>query len=410
MPKKATEQRASERTTLNSPPDARLLQVVVRSAPDAIVTMDSASIIRSFNPAAEKLFGYASEEAVGQSVKILMPPHFRERHDAYVADYLATGKRRIVGIGRVVVGQHKDGSTFPIELFVSETTVDSSQIFIGFIRDLSDLDHEHRRVQELQAKLFHVSRLSEMGQLAAGLAHEINQPLAAITNYALVGRNAARQHHSEKDLSSASCFEKIEQQARRAADIIRRLRSFVERREIEFEDADLYVLIEEALALAMAGPAGRGVRVHLKLPDDALRIHVDRIQIQQVLVNLVRNAIDAMEGLSRREVTIGAALDEAAFVRVVVSDVGRGLSDHVASRLFESFVTTKAQGLGVGLSISQAIIEAHGGRIWFTRNASAGVTFHFTVPLVRETGVGPNSDHNVPRSRQGTDRLANRHS
>jgi two-component system sensor kinase FixL len=358
-----------------------LLQAVINTSPDAIVTIDGRAIIQSFNPAAEALFGYSQDEVLGQNVKMLMPPHFREQHDNYLAHYRETGETRIIGIGRVVAGQRKDGSTFPIELFVGETRVDGEQVFVGFIRDLTLLQRESRRVQELQSKLFHVSRLGEMGQVASGLAHEVNQPLAAIMNYAQAGRKLAAADESPNS-PIPSIFAKIEQQARRAGDIIKRLRGFVERREIERQRADLHVLIEEALALALVGPAGRDVRVQLVLMANPPSVFIDRIQIQQVLVNLVRNAIDAMEGMPRREITIASAPEGANLMRVSVSDTGRGISQTVADRLFDSFVTTKQDGLGVGLSISRTIVEAHGRAIWFESNHPTGVTFHFTLPVI----------------------------
>jgi two-component system sensor kinase FixL len=358
-----------------------LLHAVVNTSPEAIITIDVRGKIHSFNPAAEQLFGYTQAEALGENVKILMPSHFREHHEDFVTHYLETGERHVIGIGRIVAGQHRDGSTFPIELFVGETIVDDTRLFVGFIRDLSDLDREHRRVQELQSKLFHVSRLGEAGQMASGLAHEVTQPLAAIMNYVQAARRmSASTLPSEFSSSAVEVFEKIEQQARRAVDIIKRLRRFVEKRESERDWHDLHVLIEEALALSLVGPAGRGVRIRLALMPGILNVDVDRVQIQQVLVNVVHNAIDATEGMPQRDITISTALHETNHVRISVSDTGPGIASDIAEQLFESFVTTKEQGLGVGLSISKSIIEAHGGQIWFTPNTPVGATFHITLP------------------------------
>lgn len=361
---------------------AALLRAVVDNSPDAIVTIDIRGNICSANPAAERLFGYAEIELVGQNVKILMPPHFREQHDAFIARYVATAVRRILGKGRVIEGRHKDGSTFPAELFVGETYVGEARHFVGFVRDLSDLDREHRRVQELQSKLFHVSRLGEMGQLASALAHEVTQPLAAIMNYTqALRRMSDLDRQSVSSSTTADIFEKIENQAGRAVDIIKHLRTFVQRHESEREDCDLHVLIEEALALSLIGPSGQGVRVQSALMPGSVELNVDRIQIQQVLVNLVRNGIDAMGTQPQRELTIATALHNADFVRVSVSDTGCGIAPEIAKELFDSFVTTKTQGLGIGLAISKRIIEAHEGEIWCVPNQPFGTTFHFTVPL-----------------------------
>lgn len=204
--------------------------------------------------------------------------------------------------------------------------------------------------------------------------------MAAITNYTAAGKGMATSSDAPDNRAVGALFERIEEQARRAVAIIKRLRAFVERREMQREPHDIHVLIEEALALALVGPGGRGVRTNLDLVEGALMVNVDCVQIQQVLVNLVRNAIDAMEGLSIREISIGSGLESDGLVKVSVTDRGRGIAPDIGNRLFDSFVTTKDNGLGVGLSISRTIIEAHGGRIWFTPNAAAGAAFHFTVP------------------------------
>lgn len=361
-----------------------LLHAVVNTSPEAIITIDVKGINYSFNPAAERLFGHTASDVLGKNVQVLMPPAFRARHDEFVAQYAATGEPSIIGIGRIVTGQHKNGSHFPMELFVGETSVDNTRLFVGFIRDLSELDRQHRRVQELQSKLFHVSRLGEAGQMASGLAHEVAQPLAAIMNYAQAARRISISSSPLEFFSSAvDIFEKIEQQAWRAVDIIKRLRRFVEKRESERDMHDLYVLIDEALELSLVGPAGRGVRIQKALMPGGVIVCVDRVQIQQVLVNILHNAIDATEGMARRDVTIATAPQDDDFVRVAISDTGPGIAPDIADRLFESFITTKPQGLGVGLSISKSIIEAHGGQIWFEPGDPTGATFHFTLPRVR---------------------------
>lgn len=361
---------------------AALLRAVVATAPDAIICTDIDSKICAVNPAAERLFGYTESELLGRHVTMLMPVDFREQHDAHVERYRSGGESRIAGRGRAVAGQHKDGSTFPAQLFIGEACVTNSCHFVGFIRDLSALDHEHRRVQELQSKLSHMSRLGEMGQLASALAHELTQPLAAIMNYTqAVRRISTLKPQSGFSESTAEIFEKIEHQAARAVDIIRRLRSFVQRHESERDDCDLRVLIEEALALALIGPPGQGVRVQLALMPGPVEVNVDRVEILQVLVNLVRNGIDAMAALPEREIAITTALHDRNFARVSVSDRGCGIAPEIATELFDSFVTTKTEGLGIGLTISKKIIEAHDGVIWCTPNEIVGTTFHFTVPL-----------------------------
>jgi two-component system sensor kinase FixL len=363
---------------------AALLYAMEQTSLDAIITIDANGIVLSYNPAAQRLFGYAPHEVVGRNVKMLMPAHFRAEHDGYIKRYLDTGERRIIGIGRVVAGQKKDGTTFPMELSVGESHIEGKAIFVGFIRDLTEIQSEQRRVQELQRTLFHVSRLNEMGQLASSLAHEVNQPLSAIMNYLQVGRQLAGGDDNAKPL--AGILEKVEAQTNRAAEIVKRLRTFVDRREVERRPANLNVVIEEALGLAMVGPASRLTRVTLELAPDLPDLSIDRVQIQQVIVNFLRNAIDAMAQMPRREATVFSAR-EAKTVRVSVADTGPGVDPALAPKLFGAFVTTKEDGMGVGLSICKTIIEAHGGRIWFERNAHGGATFHFAIPVEDETAL-----------------------
>lgn len=360
---------------------AALLVAVEQTSLDAIITIDGAGVVQSFNAAAERLFGYAQSEVLGRNVKLLMPPHFRAEHDRYIQRYLATGEKRIIGIGRVVAGEKKDGSTFPIELSVGETRIDGKPLFVGFIRDLTEIQTEQRRVQELQRDLFHVSRLSEMGQIASSLAHEVNQPLAAIMNYIQISRQLVGELGNAATRPLAQALEKAEAQTMRAADIVRRLRAFVDRRDVERRRESLNQVVEEALALAMVGPASRATRIRLELAADLPSVNIDRVQIQQVLVNLVRNAVDAMATLPQQDLTIASMVEDSAFVRVGVSDVGPGIAPDVAPRLFGAFVTTKQHGMGVGLSICKAIIESHGGRIWFEAGPAGGTVFHFTLPV-----------------------------
>lgn len=360
---------------------AALLSAVERTSLDAIVTIDDKGVIQSFNAAAERLFGYSQSEVIGRNVKLLMPPHFRAEHDGHIQRYLATGEKHIIGIGRVVAGEKKDGATFPIELSVGETRIDGKPVFVGFIRDLTEIQTEQRRVQELQRDLFHVSRLSEMGQIASSLAHEVNQPLAAIMNYIQISRQLVGEPGNAATRPLALALEKAEVQTTRAAEIVKRLRAFVDRREVERRRESLNQVVEEALALAMVGPAIHATRVRLELATDLPDVNIDRVQVQQVIVNLVRNALDAMAALAQRDLTIASIAENDALVRVTVSDIGPGISPDVAPKLFGAFVTTKEQGMGVGLSICKAIIEGHGGRIWFEAGPAGGAVFHFTLPV-----------------------------
>lgn len=357
-----------------------LLAAIEEASIDAIITIDTAGIMQTFNPAAERIFGYAAAEAIGRNVKMLMPTSFREHHDAYLSNYLHTGERKIIGIGRVVTGQKRDGMTFPMELSVGEATVQGRRIFVGFVRDLTEIASNHRRIQELQSNLFHVSRLSEMGQIASSLAHEVSQPLAAIMNFVQAAGQMLQMGKAGSP-AIAGLLGKIETQASRASDIVKRLRAFVEKREFEHKRERLGGVIEEALALALVGSRGRDVQIHLAPGAGDEEVDIDRVQIQQVLVNFIRNAMDAMDGLANREIAIETLAGEENHVQVVVRDFGCGIDEKVAGQLFDAFVTTKPAGMGVGLSICKTIIEAHGGTIGFRANLPRGTSFYFTLPI-----------------------------
>jgi two-component system sensor kinase FixL len=294
---------------------------------------------------------------------------------------LQTGGKRIIGVGRIVTGKKKDGSTVPLELSVDEARIFGATIFVGFIRDLTDGQIAQRRVQELQQELFHVSRLGEMGQLVSDLAHEVNQPLAAILNYLHICRGLVEERSENAAHALAEILEKVEAQTSRAAEIVKRLRAFIDRRAVDKKREDIATIIEEALALGMVGQEGKGIRVKLELGAGLPDVNIDRVQIQQVIVNLTRNALDAMEGAPKRELSISSTAESAGFVRIDVSDTGTGLAQEIAGKLFGAFVTTKKEGMGVGLSICKAIVENHGGRIWASANSPCGTTFHFTLPV-----------------------------
>ncbi len=363
------------------------LQSILDTVPEAMIVIDERGIMQSFSSAAERLFGYDAAVAIGQNVKILMPAPYRESHDGYLQRYLATGERRIIGIGRVVVGQRKDGSTFPMELAVGEMRSGKQRFFTGFIRDLTERQKTEARLQELQSELVHISRLTAMGEMASTLAHELNQPLSAINNYLKGSRRLIGDGGDERAVMMRDALDKAGDQAMRAGQIIRRLRDFVSRGESERRVENITKLVEEASALALVGVKDRGIRVTFQFDPSVEFVLADRVQIQQVLLNLIRNAVDAMEDSANRELVVSVMPAGEAHVRVSVADTGSGIEPEVAEQLFQPFITTKRQGMGVGLSISRTIIEAHGGRIWVEPNPGGGTIFHFTLTAVKEGDV-----------------------
>ena len=364
------------------------LQSILDTVPDAMVVIDAQGLIRDFSPAAERMFGWQAAEVAGMNVKMLMPEPYREAHDGYLERYYRTGEKRIIGQGRIVVGQRRDGSTFPLELAVGEVQANGEHFFTGFIRDLTERQHAETRLQELQNELVHVSRLTALGEMASALAHELNQPLSAIANY-LKGSKMLLEREEVSNPRLIDAVGRAATEALRAGDIIRRLRDFVARGETERGLESLPKLVEEASALALVGAKEHGIRVLYEFSPEVELVLADKVQVQQVVLNLVRNAVDAMtaSASANRELTVRIEPAEAEMARVTVSDNGPGIAADVADRLFQPFITTKRTGMGVGLSISRTIVEAHGGRIWAEPRRGGGAMFSFTLPRVGKEGL-----------------------
>jgi two-component system sensor kinase FixL len=356
------------------------LRSILETIPDAMIVIDGSGIMQFFSSAAERQFGYTEHEAIGQNVSILMPNPDRSRHDGYLGRYQSTGERHIIGIGRIVTGQRKDGTTFPMHLSIGEMQSGGAPYFTGFVRDLTEQQQTQARLQELQSELVHVSRLSAMGEMASALAHELNQPLAAISNYMKGSRRLLTDSTDPNVSKIESALDRAAEQAIRAGQIIRRLRDFVARGESEKRVESLSKLIEEAGALGLAGAREQSVQLRFNLDPQHDQVLVDRVQIQQVLVNLFRNALEAMAHSTHRELIASNTPVADDMIEIAVSDTGSGFAEAVAQSLFQTFFTTKETGMGVGLSISRSIIEAHGGRMWAETNAAGGATFRFTLP------------------------------
>ena len=293
------------------------LRSILATVPDAMVVIDERGHILSFSAAAEKLFGYAEREIVGENVAILMPSPDRERHDRYLANYARTGNRKMIGIGRVTTARHRNGSTFPIELSVGEAIIDERRVFTGFIHDITHRQQTEMRLQDLQAELAHVGRISEMGSLASSLAHELNQPLTAIANYSEAARDLfSGKMDEETRLLIQEALDETAKEAIRAGQIVARLRQFISQGETERRAESLSRLIGEANALALVGSREHGIEVQIQLDQGADLIFVDRVQIQQVLINLIRNAIDAMLASVSKSLTIRSDEDIARTILV----------------------------------------------------------------------------------------------
>lgn len=366
------------------------LRSILSTVPDAMVVIDDQGLIVSFSAAAERLFGYQEAELLGVNVSRLMPSPDRERHDAYIRRFLETGEKRIIGIGRVVFAERRDGSTFPMELSIGEASSDSHPLFTGFIRDLTERQQTEARLESLQSELIHVSRVSAMGTMASTLAHELNQPITAVANYVEAVRDLLANPDPPDIPMIRDALDDTAKEALRAGHIVRRLRDFVARGEVEKTIEKLPALINEAAVLGLMGAREKSVEPRFDLDPYASPVLVDKVQIQQVLINLIRNAVEAMADSPVRQLTVTSRPDQRGFVRVIVADTGPGVTPEVAEQLFTAFVSTKAEGMGLGLSICRTIVEANGGRIWMEPRTGGGTEFHFTLVSAKaeENDVG----------------------
>lgn len=358
-----------------------LLHAIIETSPDGLITIDESGCIISFNPAAESMFGYRASDVIGMNVKCLMPPPYQDEHDGYLERYLTTGEKRIIGIGRQVLARRKDGEVFPIDLAVGEIQLADRRMFAGFIRDASARYAAEQSVHELRNELLHVSRLSEMGEMASALAHELNQPLTAIINYLeACSRLVKRADQSDSDQTS-SLMQKASDQAHRAGQIIQQLRKFVTKGETERTLEPINPAVLEAAQLAMVGTPQHDIVTAFDMAPGLPDVMIDRVQIQQVVMNLVRNAADALTHVERRELTVRTWAKESAAVQIDVIDSGPGLAKEVVERLFQPFVTTKPGGIGIGLSICKSIVDAHAGKLWVSGNPKGGTIFHLSLPV-----------------------------
>lgn len=380
-----TEQRAVERQLRSS---AGQMRSILSTVPDAMVVIDAHGLIISFSAAAERLFGYAEAEMLGSNVSRLMPSPYRERHDSYLDRYASTGERHIIGIGRKVIGQKRDGSTFPMELSVGEAEAGGEPVFTGFIRDLSEAVRMEERIEDLRSDLIHVARVSAMGTMASTLAHELNQPITAVVNYVETVRDMLAEPKAGDLPVIREALAESASEAMRAGQIVRRLREYVARGDVEKTVEDLPALIDVAAKLGLIGAQERGVELRFDVDPLAGPVLVDRVQIQQVLINLMRNAIEAMADSPVRLLRIETRREGDGMVRVTVADSGHGVAPEIEAGLFSAFNSTKAGGMGLGLSICRTIVEANGGRITYERDPGGGSRFHFTL-----LGFTPEDEH-----------------
>jgi PAS domain S-box-containing protein len=363
-------------------------RVIVEAANDAVLSMDERGAILFANPATQRIFGYDPVEIVGRPMTILMPEMMRKLHENGFKRYLTTGKRHLNWQGVEVTAQRKDGQEFPVEVSFGELTSDGHKVFTGYIRDISErkqaedrLRASERNLQMTQAELARVSRLTTMGELAASIAHEVNQPLTGVINNGSACLRLLANRNLEPEVLRRA-LEGIVADGTRASAVLARIRAFIKKEPAEKNPLDINEVIQEVLVLASRELYENQVWVDQRLTTDLPVVLADRIQLQQVLLNLIMNGIEALIAVTDRPrlLWVQSRVDESGDVLVAVSDSGTGFGLEV-DRVFTPFVTTKAKGMGMGLSISRSLVESHGGRLWATPNSPHGAVFSFTLPV-----------------------------
>jgi two-component system sensor kinase FixL len=365
----------------NNNPSDSALDAILNTIVDGVIVIDDDGMIEKYNPACSEIFGYDAAEVIGQNIKYLMPAPYRSEHDDYISNYKTSSTPKIIGIGREVKGARKGGTVFPMYLSVGELPREGRRAFIGIIRDLSKAAKQREAYEALQQSHFHLSRVAAMDQMGAAIAHELNQPLSAIMNYleagsAIINRKDEALYDRLGEIMTQSAG-----QADRAAKILSRLRRFIETGDVEKTLHNVEDLMQLSLDLIQPTYRNSDIDFSLAISPDLPALLVSEVQIQQVLINLIRNACEAVEGQDRKCVSLSAQLESLTSVKIGVMDTGKGMTDEQYEKLYEPFSTDKEGGLGVGLSISRSIISNHEGRLWAERNSPQGTCFYFTLPI-----------------------------
>lgn len=360
-------------------------QALLDAAVDAVIVIDERGAMLTFNSAAEKMFGYAAPDVLGRNVSMLMDAPHREQHDRYVARYLATGEAHIIGVGREIEARRANGEIFPVSLAVGEAAQGGKRRFVGIIRDLSAQRAAEQRARSLELRLAHVGRFNLMGEMAAGIAHEINQPLSAIAAYAQAAKRVLKNGAADLRQLEEICG-KIDDQARRAGQVIDNLRKFIRKQEIATQSLDVNSVVADVMTLIEADARSEGIPVRLQAGSGLPNVRADAVQLQQVLLNLTRNSVDAMRGGLGKERGIVIATERAANggVRISVTDHGHGVSPQIGDDIFHPFVTTKREGLGVGLAISRTIVQSCDGSLSYSDNPAGGSIFVIELPAEKQ--------------------------
>ena len=357
-----------------------LMRSVLASVPDAMIVIDQKGQMLAFSAAAERLFGYSANEVAGKNVAMLMTGANETHHDQYIRNYLSTGEKQIIGIGRIVEAKLADGTSIPVELKIGEAEIDGQRLFTGYIRDMSEQKANALRLTQMQVELANFSRLSAVGTMASALAHELNQPLTAVANYLEAARDLLDDADADTLAFIQEALDAAATQSIRAGQIVRRLRDYVSRGELDMRPVDLLEVVEDATSLAKVGFEGQLARVIAQIPESYPKVLADRLQLRQVIVNLIRNAIEALSETANPQVWVSVRIEDQQCL-ILIEDNGPGIPGADESSPFDAFNSTKPGGMGLGLSICQTIMDAHGSEIEYAPSEKGGAAFTFTLRL-----------------------------
>jgi PAS domain S-box-containing protein len=354
---------------------------IYNASVEGIITVGINNSIVSANAAVETIFGYKPEELKGCNIKKIMP---------LLSGLIEDGSENqtLTERGKIqeVEGLHKNGAVVFLDLSLVAFSIDSARYFTHIVRDVSSRKMLEQQDRQHLDQLAHVTRLGLMGEMASGIAHEVNQPLAAISNYTQASINLIKKQKPDFD-KLADILSKTQQQALRAGQIIHRMRSFVKSHTLQRSTVDLSVVIQDAVDLCMPELKQNNITLALELENNLPSVYVDKIQIEQVLINLIRNSVDAMLKQSSSQdhrLAIYTSLTPNNDIQVRVKDNGHGIDSDQQQKILTPFYTTKKDGMGMGLSISRSLIEAHQGSLYFNSKPEKGTTFYFTLPLRKQ--------------------------
>ncbi len=361
------------------------LRATMSTVPSAMIVIDDSGVIRAFSAAAERMFGRIAADMIGLPIETLMPEPYRSEHAGYLARYLRTNEARIIGQSRIMTAVRADGTEFPIELWVGDASTATERLFTGFIRDHSVRFETEAKLQMLQNDLLHMARQGAVGELSMALAHELNQPLGAIVNHLETADYLARSDDPVHRARLVQTIANASEQSMRAGAIVKRLRTFIAKGEADMRIEPVAAIVQEATSLLSSAIRQKGIVLRVSVGDRPMNVLADRVQIQQVLFNLLRNAIEALEteGLKQRTLAVTARQLSEGRVEIGVEDSGPGIAPALARTLFTPFSTDKPGGMGVGLSISRRIMEAHGGELGYAPATDGGARFFLILPAAQ---------------------------